>query len=393
LPRVFISYSHDSEEHKARVASLAQRLRAAGLNVVLDSDKLPGGPTEGWPLWSERQVKEADFVLVACTLVYSERYEGNQPPGVGLGAIWEAGAIRQFLYDHPAGNERIRVVLFDAADQQYIPTQLRRYHSYQPLVEDSYAELLGWLRPLDPASPVSASAPIKWPAAVPAYCSEIADRKDELELFEKMITGQSPKRILLLRGSSNSGKTVLLTALRDYSRHLKLHFAMLDFKGCPTLDQVFEFLSVDLGPQILRESYGANRNARFSKLITDLQQLAIPLVLLFDTYQEASEDSQNWLETHLLSRLDRLPGVVVVVGGQIVPQHEKHNWRGLVEACEMKPIRRVEDWLEFSDRKWQSPRIPTADIRTLTLATDGNPGQLSALLETLALKLQTDHGE
>ena len=105
MPRVFISYSHDSEGHKARVASLAQRLRANDLTVVLDSDMLPGGPREGWPQWSERQVTEADFVLVACTPTYSQRCEGDQPQGEGLGAICEARAIRQFLYDQAALSE------------------------------------------------------------------------------------------------------------------------------------------------------------------------------------------------------------------------------------------------------------------------------------------------
>lgn len=51
--RVFISYSHDNEEHKARVYDLAKRLRADGLTVIIDHDMLPGGPPEGWSVWSE----------------------------------------------------------------------------------------------------------------------------------------------------------------------------------------------------------------------------------------------------------------------------------------------------------------------------------------------------
>lgn len=37
IPRVFISYSHDSVEHKAFVLQLANRLRADGLDCQLDS--------------------------------------------------------------------------------------------------------------------------------------------------------------------------------------------------------------------------------------------------------------------------------------------------------------------------------------------------------------------
>ena len=58
--RVFISYSHDSDAHRARVKKLAERLRNDRVSVILDSDCLPGGPSEGWPAWSEAQVRDAE---------------------------------------------------------------------------------------------------------------------------------------------------------------------------------------------------------------------------------------------------------------------------------------------------------------------------------------------
>jgi len=36
VPRIFISYSHDSEKHKAWVLNLSTRLRKNGVDVVLD---------------------------------------------------------------------------------------------------------------------------------------------------------------------------------------------------------------------------------------------------------------------------------------------------------------------------------------------------------------------
>jgi len=47
MPAIFISYSHDNDEHKARVHALADRLRSDGLNIILDRDMGPGGPAEG----------------------------------------------------------------------------------------------------------------------------------------------------------------------------------------------------------------------------------------------------------------------------------------------------------------------------------------------------------
>jgi hypothetical protein len=64
-PKVFISYSHDSAEHQARVLGLADRLRADG--VAAEVDQYEAAPPEGWPLWCEQQIEAADFVLMVCT--------------------------------------------------------------------------------------------------------------------------------------------------------------------------------------------------------------------------------------------------------------------------------------------------------------------------------------
>jgi len=42
-PKVFISYSHDSEEHKAWVADLARFLISNGIDVVIDAWNLRRG--------------------------------------------------------------------------------------------------------------------------------------------------------------------------------------------------------------------------------------------------------------------------------------------------------------------------------------------------------------
>jgi len=46
-PRVFINYSHDSAEHRKRVLSLAERLRADGVDAQIDQ-YVQGTPLEGW---------------------------------------------------------------------------------------------------------------------------------------------------------------------------------------------------------------------------------------------------------------------------------------------------------------------------------------------------------
>ena len=60
-PRVFLSYSHDSDEHAARVLALADSLCDGGIDVILDRYVHPA-PVEGWPRWIERNLDEAKFV-------------------------------------------------------------------------------------------------------------------------------------------------------------------------------------------------------------------------------------------------------------------------------------------------------------------------------------------
>ena len=62
-PTALISYSHDSPEHEARVLDLCNRLRARGIDAFVDQF-LPGAPSEGWPLWMERQIEQRDFTLM-----------------------------------------------------------------------------------------------------------------------------------------------------------------------------------------------------------------------------------------------------------------------------------------------------------------------------------------
>ena len=57
VPKVFISYSHDSKEHAERVLSLSDRLRRDGVDSQIDQYEL--SPPEGWPRWMVNKVEWA----------------------------------------------------------------------------------------------------------------------------------------------------------------------------------------------------------------------------------------------------------------------------------------------------------------------------------------------
>jgi hypothetical protein len=80
-PRAFISYSHDSAEHKAWTLKLASDLRMNGIDVVLDQwDLVPGQDVS---LFMQKGISEADRVLMICSSNYVEKAEAGVG-GVGF---------------------------------------------------------------------------------------------------------------------------------------------------------------------------------------------------------------------------------------------------------------------------------------------------------------------
>jgi hypothetical protein len=130
MTKVFISYSHDSDDHVSKALHLAQQLRSDGLDCLIDQF-VHGGPAEGWPRWMQRQVEESAFVLVICTETYKKRFEGKECPNQGMGADWEGILVLQQLYEAKSINETFVPVLFDGATENDIPLPLRPYTHYR----------------------------------------------------------------------------------------------------------------------------------------------------------------------------------------------------------------------------------------------------------------------
>lgn len=149
-PRVFISYSHDSQEHKDCVLSLAVRLRHDGIDCNVD--QYEESPSEGWHRWMLNQLDWADFVLVVCTEQYNRRFRGREQPGKGKGVTWEGGAIIQELYEQQGSNSKFIPVTFSSEDENFIPGTLRSTSRYRVDTEEGYKLLYRRLtnQPLNP---------------------------------------------------------------------------------------------------------------------------------------------------------------------------------------------------------------------------------------------------
>ena len=141
-PKVFISYSHDSDEHKDQVLELSDRLRDEGIDCIIDQYE-EFSPDEGWPRWTEKQIREADFVLMVCTETFCRRLMGEETPGKGRGARWEGNTIYQLLYNAGTLNNKFIPVLLENGKPEHIPTPLQgtKYYSLSIEYEQLYRKL------------------------------------------------------------------------------------------------------------------------------------------------------------------------------------------------------------------------------------------------------------
>lgn len=114
--RVFISYSHDSPEHKAWVRSAANDLSQRGLDVVLDQNDLK--PGQDIHYFVESAVHSSDFVLLVCTPDYARR-ANHRRRGVGM----ETNLITSAIYD--GATEKFIALLRGGTHVDAIPSYMR----------------------------------------------------------------------------------------------------------------------------------------------------------------------------------------------------------------------------------------------------------------------------
>ncbi len=122
MPKVSISYSYDSDDHKERVLSLVNLLKKDGIDCNIDQcSTVP----EEWSKWTYNQT--ADFLLIICTETYLRKLEGVEDTIITL---YESQS-RKFI-----------PILFSQEDAESIPVFLRSSPYYLVSSKDGYESLL-----------------------------------------------------------------------------------------------------------------------------------------------------------------------------------------------------------------------------------------------------------
>ena len=115
-PKIFISYSHDSPEHRRWVSELGAKLRHNGIDAILDQWDL--GPGDDVTQFMERGIMDSDRVLVICTDSYVSKANAGEG-GVGYERMIVTAQLVQDL-----GTNKFIPVIRQALGQEKTPTFL-----------------------------------------------------------------------------------------------------------------------------------------------------------------------------------------------------------------------------------------------------------------------------
>lgn len=136
-PRVFISYSHDSAEHKEWVLNFATTIRNRGIDAVLDQWDLK--PGDDLPHFMEKELELCDFVIMICT----ETYVSKANAGTG-GVGYEKMILTSSLLGKIDSNKIIPIIRQSSGTTlpTFLKTKLYINFSNDSDVEYSLDELL-----------------------------------------------------------------------------------------------------------------------------------------------------------------------------------------------------------------------------------------------------------
>lgn len=195
LHKVFMSYSHDSQQHINQALELANRFRKEGVDCWID--QYQESPSEGWAQWASNQITEAEFVLVVCSETYLLRFTGKAQTGTGLGVKWEGAFINQQIYDAEGHNRKFIPIILSPDNVRSIPNILRGVTYYDMSIAEGYDALyrrlthqpsivppdIGPIKPLPPLERKYSFRPISGHSAIVDPPSIVPTSHDHLQLI------------------------------------------------------------------------------------------------------------------------------------------------------------------------------------------------------------------
>lgn len=205
LPKVFISYSHDSIDHKKWVLDFATKLRASGVDATLDQWDLK--PGDDLAVFMEKNLREADRVLMIC----SETYVDKANKGIG-GVGYEKMIVTADLLARIDSNKVIPIIRQSGKTSvpTFLQTKLHLNFSSDNDFEFQFDELIRTLhnspvyekppvtRSKFPTSPNPAKAKTDGVLQIMKIVIDVFESSNmDLLLYEKILQRTTSSRVLI----------------------------------------------------------------------------------------------------------------------------------------------------------------------------------------------------
>lgn len=218
-PRVFISYSHDSPQHRQWVAKLAGQLVEKGIEVILDQwDVSLGADLSSF---MERGLKTADRVLVVCTPSYCKKANDGKG-GVG----YEKLIVTQDLMRNTQTDKFVPIIRVAESDPTtVVPTCLGtrlfidmrdgQPDRFEDLTRDIHRQPPVSKPPLgkNPFAQTATGAPISAPPTPGTILPTVASNLDPVAIYEQAIQMARSKDFIGWRHLARDVRSKSLTAL------------------------------------------------------------------------------------------------------------------------------------------------------------------------------------
>ena len=255
--------------------------------------------------------------------------------------------------------------------------------------------------------------------------THLADYEAERLAFESLLCIDCHDHILLFRGESGSGKTTLLNYCREHVPHDMPHIPIqlrgnavgmaeifsrsggrLNWEHLPNFTtQVADFQKIPevqidrnwlagIGNQIsvvLNVENLSDRDQRRTTLteawFSDLDEFDQPVLLMFDTYEQATTEVQNWISGPLLSRAAYGEHVRVLIAGKQVPDWNNIEWGHCCNHRELYGVPDAQHWLPVVQamRRQLPPDGPLIWLAGVCWALKGNPSKIMEAISGLPI--------
>jgi|SoiMetStandDraft_2_1073263.scaffolds.fasta_scaffold33418_2 energy-coupling factor transporter ATP-binding protein EcfA2 len=251
----------------------------------------------------------------------------------------------------------------------------------------------------------------------------LANYEDERRAFEALLEPECQTRILLLHGASGCGKTTLLTYYRQrvppswlclsiqlrssavsiaeifyragrvltWERFPTFMTQVADFQELPTV-QIDHNQIIGMDNRItvaLTTGDPADRGQRQTALtdawFDDLSRFQRPVLILFDTYNDAITDVQEWLSGPFLARTEQAQSVRIVIAGQQVPDHHNIEWGHCCTLRQLYGVREARHWMPVVQNMQRLIPFdnPEAWLAGVCHALEGDPQKIMKVIEGL----------